>query len=94
VLPDRPLRILQSPVPLLKNGEWLQLADFSSNPFRSTPSRSWRVTNVDGPEILSGEWWFRQFQRSYFRLATDTGEHLWVFQTPQSGTLYLHGYFD
>jgi protein ImuB len=85
VLPERPLRVLQSPVPLHKSGGVLRLSD---------SSRRWRVLQAEGPEILSGEWWFRQFQRSYFKLATDSGEHLWVFQTPASETLYLHGYFD
>jgi protein ImuB len=85
VLPERPLRVLSAPVPLHKNGGILQLSD---------RSRRWRVLQAEGPEILSGEWWFRQFQRSYFKLATDSGEHLWVFQTPASETLYLHGYFD
>ncbi len=85
VLPERPLRVLHSPAPLYKSGGTLQLSD---------SSRKWRVIQAEGPEILSGEWWFSQFQRSYFRLATDSGEHLWVFQTPASDTLYLHGYFD
>jgi protein ImuB len=85
VLPERPLRVLKSPVPLFKQGGTLQLTDLS---------RRWRVLQAEGPEILSGEWWFSQFQRSYFKLATDSGEHLWVFQTPASDTLYLHGYFD
>jgi protein ImuB len=85
VLPERPLRVLKSPVPLFKQGGTLQLTDMS---------RRWRVLQAEGPEILSGEWWFSQFQRSYFKLATDSGEHLWVFQTPASDTLYLHGYFD
>ncbi|MFL5813018.1 MAG: hypothetical protein ACJ763_05525 [Bdellovibrionia bacterium] len=85
VLPERPLRVLKAPVPLYKTGGTLQLTD---------SSRRWRVVQAEGPEILSGEWWFSQFQRSYFKLATDSGEHLWVFQTPASDTLYLHGYFD
>jgi protein ImuB len=84
-LPERPLRLLKSPLPLFKNGNALSLSD---------SAREWRVMQAEGPEILSGEWWFRQFQRSYFRLATESGEHLWVFQTPTSDTLYLHGYFD
>jgi protein ImuB len=85
VLPERPLRVLKAPVPLYKTGGSIQLTD---------SSRRWRVVQAEGPEILSGEWWFSQFQRSYFKLATDSGEHLWVFQTPASDTLYLHGYFD
>lgn len=85
VLPDRPLRVLKAPEPLYKNGSTLQLSD---------SSRRWRVVQAEGPEVLAGEWWFSQFQRSYYKLATDSGEDLWVFQTPASDTLYLHGYFD
>jgi protein ImuB len=84
-LPDRPLRVLKQPIPIYKEGGSIRLPD---------SSRQWRVVQAEGPEVLSGEWWFQQFQRSYFRLATDSGEDLWVFQTPLSETLYLHGYFD
>jgi protein ImuB len=54
---------------------------------------------LHGPERVSGEWWnshFEGFFRDYYRLKTELGEELWIFQNCKSPTpaFYLQGYFD
>lgn len=99
-LPPRPLRLLPHPEALLRSdapGGDRDGALFVLSPARPAPGRrreAWRVLEVKGPEILSGEWWFREFQRSYYEVGTHTGERLWVFRSPGSEAFFLHGYFD
>ena len=81
--PVRPLRLLPSPKKL----------DFYQGVFASG-KESWRLQNFDGPERLSGDWWNDMFSREYYRVATDTGEQLWVYKDLPTHQYYLHGYFD
>ncbi|MDZ4661172.1 MAG: hypothetical protein SGJ18_06080 [Pseudomonadota bacterium] len=81
--PERPLRLLTNPKKL----------DFYQGVFASD-KKSWRLRNFDGPERLSGEWWNEMFSREYYRVATDTGEQLWVYKDLPTHQYYLHGYFD
>jgi protein ImuB len=86
--PERPLRVLKNPAPLEHEGEWLMAGG----------ERAWRVASVEGPEILSGEWWFQEPQRSYFRVRAENRlgsiEDLWLYRVPGAGTFFLHGVFD
>lgn len=101
-LPPRPLRLLRYPEALRRSerafdgagvgGALFVLEAADGGP--AFPRRRWQVLAVEGPEILSGEWWFRQFQRSYYRVRTRGGEQLWVFRSPGSEAFFLHGYFD
>lgn len=103
-LPPRPLRLLREPEALLRadasEGPRRCARDgalFSLVLARAAPGLRrgpWRVLGVEGPEILSGEWWFRQFERRYYKIRTHTGEWLWVFRSPGAEAFFLHGYFD
>lgn len=53
----------------------------------------WEIKSVEGPERLSGEWWFDEFQRDYYRIQTQRDE-LWVYQIPGTLDFFLHGVFD
>lgn len=85
--PLRPLRLLSSPLPLRRVGDWLLAAD-----------KKWRFTAFRGPERLRGEWWLGGFEREYFVVETEVQETLWVFTAPESPTaprsLWLHGIYD
>lgn len=80
---ERPLRLLTSPKKL----------NFYQGVF-ADDKQSWRLQNFEGPERLSGEWWNEMFAREYYRVATDTGEQLWVFKDLPTHQYFLHGYFD
>jgi protein ImuB len=87
--PARPLRLLPKPERIRLQGDILARA----------PGKRWRALEWHGPERLSGEWWLdarnaRGFARDYYRVVTESGEQLWVFQTSRQSELYLHGYFD
>jgi protein ImuB len=84
-LPERPLRLLPKPTPLAKNGNSLVGRD-----------REWEISDWEGPERISGEWWGEEFRRDYFRVGTKNGEQLWIFRIPEAAGdyVYLHGYFD
>ncbi|MCM2322655.1 MAG: hypothetical protein NDJ90_05290, partial [Oligoflexia bacterium] len=89
--PPRPTRLLGVPERIVARGELLQ---------QPAVGKSWRVLAWEGPERLSGEWWREPFDRDYYRVATESGERLWVFRDRRDrrgasgGALYLHGYFD
>jgi protein ImuB len=85
-IPTRPLRILGHPRPLRK----------IENYFLATGkgrSKRWKAVEVEGPERLSGEWWFSDQERDYFTVQTESGERLWIFKT-QAQEYFLHGIFD
>ena len=97
----RPSRIFKRPQRLRRIGQ--RLVDSESG-------RHWKVSDWQGPERLSGEWWMREnpgfiarepsgFDRDYYRVTTVTGELLWIFVNRDAApraehSLYLHGYFD
>ncbi len=86
VLPDRPARVLKSPVPLN------QVQRFLIQRSARLGTWTWEVVEWVGPERISGEWWSEGFDRDYYRVVTSSGEQLWVFAADDS--LYLHGFFD
>jgi protein ImuB len=87
LVPSRPLRLLKRPEPLRISGDLLDC---------SSQGRSWEATGWQGPERITGEWWkdpeLEGFSRDYYRVATRSGERLWVFES--RGLFFLHGYFD
>ena len=50
------------------------------------------VTQLLGPEQLSGEWWLRSFQRTYWRATLESGKHSWLYR--EHGRWWLHGWWD
>ncbi|MCM2276658.1 MAG: hypothetical protein NDJ89_01110 [Oligoflexia bacterium] len=85
--PERPTRLLGAPERLVARGNLLQLP---------LNGKHWRIRGWEGPERLSGEWWKEGFDRDYYRVATENGERLWIFQERgrDEAPLYLHGFFD
>ena len=79
--PERPLRLYKEPKELSQFGDILV-----------AQGKRWKVVKMLGPEHISGDWWKNQYERDYFRVATDTGEELWVYKEDKD--LYLHGIFD
>jgi protein ImuB len=80
---DRPLRMLRVPLKLLRTDQYLQ-----------SKSRRWRITEMVGPERLSGDWWQKDIERDYYRVKTDAGEDLWIYTCAGQQEYYLHGVFD
>ena len=88
--PTRPTRLLKSPEPLKRQGSLV---------LHPLTGRKWQITEAEGPERLSGEWWnsnYEGFNRDYYRLKTASGEELWVYlnRSAPEKVYYLHGYFD
>ncbi|XXF74980.1 DNA polymerase Y family protein [Myxococcaceae bacterium GXIMD 01537] len=90
VLGERPARLLARPSSLdaevAATGEllaaWLQ-------------GRRRRVTGMEGPERLSGEWWAESpFSRDYYRVHFEGLGPAWVFRDANDGRFYLQGMFD
>ena len=86
-LGPRPTRLLNEPLPLLREGDRLGPLD---------DGRHWQAISWDGPERLDGAWWQRPFSRDYWKVATAEGAELWVFSKPGApeGRLWLQGFFD
>jgi protein ImuB len=87
----RPTRLLPQALPLLRQGDLLAHA---------STGRRWHVRAWQGPERLSGEWWDDPaglgFARDYFKVDTQEGEQLWVYQItgPGGASLWWQGVFD
>ncbi len=50
------------------------------------------VVEAEGPERLSGEWWSRPLDRSYWRATLGDGRVAWLYQ--EDGRWALHGWWD
>lgn len=90
VLRERPSRLLGRPATLdaevAASGEllaaWLQ-------------GKRRRVTAMDGPERLSGDWWAESpYSRDYYRVHFEGLGPAWVFRDARDGRFYLQGMFD
>jgi hypothetical protein len=51
-----------------------------------------RITRMDGPELLAGEWWDRGFQREYWRATLGDGRRAWLYR--EDDRWALHGWWD
>lgn len=55
--------------------------------------RRLEITDVDGPERLTGDWWRADaFARDYWRCVTPTDGELLLYQ--ESDTWWMHGWYD
>ena len=87
----RPSRLLTSPRRLAYSPGDALPAVFTEGPSR------WQVRFWEGPERLGGPWWEgAPWIRDYYRVATDSGQLLWVYFERSAGSpaLFLQGYFD
>jgi len=92
-LPERPLRILKTPIQVRKFDQYFILQH-----------KRWKVSEIKGPERLTGEWWLDDPERDYFRVKMESGEDFWIYQSARAATgtdgaagtpeYYLHGMFD
>ncbi len=54
-----------------------------------------RVTAHWGPERIETLWWQgRTVRRDYYRVAIESGSHLWIFRRLADGRWFLHGAFE
>jgi protein ImuB len=57
-------------------------------------SRREHVAQHWGPERIETLWWRgRSVRRDYYRIATESGSHLWIFRRLRDGRWFLHGMF-
>jgi len=83
-LPERPTRILKTPIPIHPIDEYFQ-----------TKHRRWKVIEMQGPERIRGEWWMNESEeRDYYRIITEEGESLWIYENRETGATYLQGVYD
>jgi len=50
------------------------------------------ISQILGPEQLTGEWWARPFQRTYWRATLEDGRTAWLYR--EHGRWALHGWWD
>ncbi|RMG03094.1 MAG: hypothetical protein D6741_02745 [Planctomycetota bacterium] len=88
--PPRPLRLLESPVPI-----------FPAAPQHAPPrfvridGRTHRIVRWWGPERIETGWWRNSgIARDYFQLETEDGCRLWVFRDLKTQRWFRHGWFD
>jgi len=54
-----------------------------------------RIVGCVGPERIETLWWRGpSVRRDYYRVATESGEHLWMFRQLADGKWFMHGTFD
>lgn len=88
---SRPLRLLIAPEPLRV------FSPASDGP----PRRIWRgtqqlrIVRTWGPERIETGWWREhEVQRDYYRVETEQGQRLWIFQCQETGHWFLHGAYE
>lgn len=87
ILPDRPPILL--PLPLAIEVE----ARPGQRPHKMQHDGRWHeIIHLEGPELLSGEWWDRSFQREYWRASLGDGRQAWLYR--EDGRWALHGWWD
>lgn len=96
----RPIRLLDPPKPV-----HVEAQPDAGAPIRLFwDGRSHRVTGVDGPERLQGEWWLADSEfhatRDYWIAETEDGERFWLFRRGDGthswtgdGAWFVHGLF-
>lgn len=87
ILPDRPPILLPLPIAVEVDGKP------GRQPERIQLDGRWaRITHMEGPELLAGEWWDRGFQREYWRATLGDGRRAWLYR--EDGRWALHGWWD
>ena len=57
-------------------------------------SRRERIIHCAGPERIETLWWRGpSVRRDYYRIATQSGSHLWIFRRLPDARWFLHGTF-
>jgi protein ImuB len=86
----RPLRLFRHPFPVVvwsvvPNGPPIRL---------SGPQGDQDIVYCDGPERIETGWWREgPLRRDYFRVDTEQGQRLWLFQSRDEGSWFVHGTF-
>jgi protein ImuB len=53
-----------------------------------------RVQHAVGPERIESQWWEGRWERrDYYRVQTETGERVWIYQEIGTGRWWLQGEF-
>jgi protein ImuB len=53
-----------------------------------------RIIHRVGPERIETLWWRGpSVRRDYYRVATQAGQHLWLFRRLADARWFLHGHF-
>ncbi|MAY82427.1 MAG: hypothetical protein CL930_16800 [Deltaproteobacteria bacterium] len=50
------------------------------------------VASMRGPEQISGEWWSKPFQRTYWKTTLENGRTAWLYR--EHGRWVVHGWWD
>ncbi|MEM9009582.1 MAG: DNA polymerase Y family protein [Pseudomonadota bacterium] len=76
----------------------------AEDPARPPARFRWRrqihaTAEATGPERIAPEWWlddpaWRTGPRDYWRIETEEGRRLWLYETPTPPTWYVHGEMD
>ena len=105
----RPIRLCHRPLPItVKFQQELQTAESVDHPAAVSSVRDlhqppsaitinqtvYRVTDAWGPERIETGWWRGPTVcRDYWRIATDSGQHFWVYRDLRRNRWWLHGNF-
>jgi protein ImuB len=58
------------------------------------PHGDQEIVYCDGPERIETGWWREcPLRRDYFRVDTARGQRLWLFQSRDEGSWFVHGTF-
>jgi hypothetical protein len=81
VLPQRPLRLLEKPLPIRFIGNRIVMENEVEEIF-----------HINNKEIIMADWWESPLERIYFKLSTKSGKEFWIYKSSHGH--YLHGVFD
>lgn len=91
----RPVRLLATPRPIHVIVRPSHHRDAPPVAFTDADGSVHHLTDVHGPERITGQWWNGRWKtRDYFE-AEDTvsGSHYWLFRVVDTGAWFLHGAF-
>jgi len=89
-LSPRPLLLYPRPQPI----EVVCVAPDGPLQFVWLQKRRERIVHYAGPERIETLWWRGpSVRRDYYRVATESGSHLWIFRRLADGKWFLHGTF-
>jgi protein ImuB len=90
-LPPRPLLLYPAPQPR----EVVCIAPDGPPQFVWVGKHREQIVGCLGPERIETLWWRGpSVRRDYYRVATQSGSHLWMFRRLADGRWFVHGEFD
>ncbi len=98
--PPSPFRLPPSTLPLLLHPrpqplEVVCIAPDGPPQFVWLENRRERIVRCTGPERIETLWWRGpSVRRDYYRVATESGGHLWIFRRLTDARWFLHGAFQ